>query len=72
MHTFTFQGQDPFDKNIVTSKVTIEVHQDSSLDEILQDFKSYLMAVGYTINPSDTLELVEFEEEVSKWKESDA
>jgi len=39
-------------------KVEMEVHDESSLDEVLEDFTNFLRACGYTIEYNKVLDLV--------------
>jgi len=44
------------------TKVEMEVHDDSTLDEVLEEFKNFLRACGYVIEYNTTLDVVEIDE----------
>lgn len=44
------------------TNVEIEVHNHSTLDEVLGEFQNFLRACGYTIEYSKTLDFVDIDE----------
>ena len=70
MHKFTHEYRDPFSaEGQITNSVSIQIHQDASLVELLSSFKNYVMAVGYYIDPAADIMLVEQDEVVIKKKD---
>jgi hypothetical protein len=43
------------------TKVEMEVHDDSTLDEILEEFQNFLRACGYTIEYNKVLDIVDMD-----------
>ena len=44
------------------TKIEMEVHDESTLDEILDEFQNFLRACGYVIEYNKTLDLVNIDE----------
>lgn len=44
-------------------EITMRLHADNALPDLLQQFKQFLMGVGYVIDPFSSLEIVEPYEE---------
>ena len=44
------------------TKVEMEVHDESTLDEVLDNFQLFLRACGYVIEYNKTLDLVDMDE----------
>jgi len=51
------------DKKLSDSRVVVVETDSVVLHEILEDFKGFLMACGYSINSTDKLEIFTVEEE---------
>lgn len=43
-------------------KIEVEVHDESTLDEVLNEFQAFLRACGYMIEYNKTLDIVEIDE----------
>lgn len=43
------------------TKVEIEVHDDSTLDEVLEEFQNFLRACGYVIEYNKVLDIVDMD-----------
>jgi len=44
------------------TKVEIEVHDDSTLDEVLEEFQNFLRACGYVIEYNKVLAVVDMDD----------
>jgi hypothetical protein len=44
------------------TKVVIELHDDSTLDEVLEEFQNFLRACGYTIEYNRVIAMVNMDE----------
>ena len=44
------------------TKIEMEVHDESTLDEILEEFQNFLRACGYVIEYNKVLDLVDMDE----------
>jgi len=43
-------------------KIEVEVHDDSTLDEVLEQFQNFLRACGYMIEYNKVLDIVDMDE----------
>lgn len=43
-------------------KTEIEIHDDSTLDEVLEEFQNFLRACGYVIEYNKVLDLVDMDD----------
>ena len=44
------------------TKIEMEVHDDSTLDEVLEEFQNFLRACGYTIEYNRVIAMVNMDE----------
>lgn len=44
------------------TKIEMEIHDDSSIDEVLEEFQNFLRACGYFIDYNKVLDLIDMDE----------
>jgi hypothetical protein len=44
------------------TRIEMEVHDESTIDEVLDEFKNFLRACGYVINYNENIEVVNTDE----------